>query len=60
MLFRSVSLVQLAGHYPNAGSITDFLNTARFKGPFQVVESTAEMPIGLKATFQTPNGLIDL
>jgi hypothetical protein len=56
----SVSLVQLAGHHPDAGFITDFLNAAHFEGPFLVVESTAEMSIGLKATFLTPNGLIDL
>ncbi|MEZ6031777.1 MAG: VOC family protein [Planctomycetaceae bacterium] len=56
----SVSLLQLTGHHPDAGSIRDLLHAVHFEGPYMIFESTAEIPIGLEATFQTSNGLIVL
>lgn len=56
----SVSLLQLTGHHPDAETIRDLLNALHFEGPYMVAEATADIPIGLKATFQTPNGLIVL
>ena len=56
----SVSLMQLAGHHPSAQQITALLNVASFNGPFSVVEPPDGVSVGLKATFQTPKGIVIL
>ena len=56
----SVSLLQLVGHHPEARHITALLNAVHFKGPFSVAQPPDGVPIGLSATFQTPQGMVDL
>ncbi len=55
-----VSLIRLEGFHPQPESVEEMLTSVSFRGDFQLTKIPSGQLAGLRAVFQTPNGLKEL